>query len=574
MATAGRAEAMQAGIPTPVVRRAADREPGTPRHVAPGSGRPGRGGRRRTAAARRPTAARGCRPVRAEQADRVGEVGERRARPARRRVPGASCSSRCRPTEHAAPAAPRPPPASRTQSHLAKENVEALIARPSTGGTRKPDPRRRGKSRGGKASVTIAIEAYSIRASSSGRARRDVAEQPGGRRRAGVASTTASACTTSGVAGRADDEVPAAVGPAARSRTVAPVRTVAPPAAASAAGSRPTPPRSPAKTGRGRRPGRQCAAAARVRERSRSSSATSCGTAARAEISRAWPAYTPPSSGSTSRSTTSLPRRSSTRSPTLTSVAAELGRRQDGVQARPGQPLAESTPSRRAARGRPAHPSRARHRHAGARGSRGAAAVVAGWTSRRGPTSRARSTASGRRLSIASAPTSTHDPADLGGAQVAADARRALEHDDLDVRPLGRGPVRRGQARRCRHRPRRRRAGVRRGSGTRSACRTSVAAQGTRTAGHGARHSHMKHAPRRGSRRLGVALLLVLTACSAASSRRAPTPAAATAADAGGRVRPATWPTAAEAPADDRRPRPARPGAARDAVGRHRPAGA
>ena len=33
----------------------------------------------------------------------------------------------------------RPPPASRTQSHFAKEYVAALMPRPSTGGTRKPD---------------------------------------------------------------------------------------------------------------------------------------------------------------------------------------------------------------------------------------------------------------------------------------------------------------------------------------------------------------------------------------------------------------------------------------------------
>ena len=63
--------------------------------------------------------------------------------------------------------------------------------------------------------------------------------------------------------------------------------------------------------------------------------------AARAEISRARPAYTPPSSGSTSRSVTSSPNRAATRSPTVTSPSTGSTR----SSRRPGQSLGGEHPT-------------------------------------------------------------------------------------------------------------------------------------------------------------------------------------------------------------------------------------
>ena len=128
-----------------VVRRAADRQPGDGRDQRRGSGPPGRGGRRRTAAARRPSAARGCRR------------GGREARARRDRSASATATSSSsgaggppprgagRPRCAAASRSGRRRP--RTQAHLAKEKVDALIVRPSTGGTRKPEPRQRRQAR-------------------------------------------------------------------------------------------------------------------------------------------------------------------------------------------------------------------------------------------------------------------------------------------------------------------------------------------------------------------------------------------------------------------------------------------
>ncbi len=69
------------------------------------------------------------------------------------------------------------------------------------------------------------------------------------------------------------------------SRAVLEVRTSSP--AATAGGSCPTPPANPANTGSPGTRSASDAAAARISDRSRSRSATICGTAARAEISRA-----------------------------------------------------------------------------------------------------------------------------------------------------------------------------------------------------------------------------------------------------------------------------------------------
>ena len=109
-----------------------------------GSWRPGRGGRRRTAAGRRPSAAHGCRPgSRPARWRRRGRRGRRR--PAPRRVPAGRPPRGAGPARCAESTTPSAAPASRTQPHFANENVDALIRRPSTGGTRKPElvrPRR------------------------------------------------------------------------------------------------------------------------------------------------------------------------------------------------------------------------------------------------------------------------------------------------------------------------------------------------------------------------------------------------------------------------------------------------
>ena len=152
-----------------------------------GSGRRGRGGRRRTAAAPRPSAAPGCRP----------DSPSRRSRPRRSdsdaatsssSVAWSDASSRCRPrevrrTRTSCPSrAPRPP--SLTHRHLANENVDALIRRPSTGGTRNPDdlvsrqPGQRGSAEGQRDHRHRGVL---DRRQLCGRDRRQVAEQPGGR---------------------------------------------------------------------------------------------------------------------------------------------------------------------------------------------------------------------------------------------------------------------------------------------------------------------------------------------------------------------------------------------------------
>ena len=90
------------------------------------------------------------------------------------------------------------------------------------------------------------------------------------------------------------------------SRTVAEVRTSTPPASASALRQPPEAADEPGEHRRVATPAAAAAAAASSEPCSRSS-ATTWGMAARADRFDAWPAYTPPSSGSASRSTTSWP---------------------------------------------------------------------------------------------------------------------------------------------------------------------------------------------------------------------------------------------------------------------------
>ena len=132
--------------------------------------------------------------------------------------------------------------------------------------------------------VTTATEADSTAASSSAacgatsRSNRAVGA-------AGVASTTASASIDSG--SRVEPTVsrkPFSV--RASARPVAPVRTITPGVAASASVSRYMPPSMPAKTG----PSTRVIAAPCSTSEPRRAIASSCGTAARADSSRAWPA--------------------------------------------------------------------------------------------------------------------------------------------------------------------------------------------------------------------------------------------------------------------------------------------
>src|SRR5579884_20918 len=158
-----------------------------------------------------------------------------------------SFSSPCRPSE--ARRITRFPAACASHGHLAVEKVDALIARPSTGGTGNPEP---GSPSGpmaapGKAKVTMAIDAYSIAPSCSTAV---VACSPSSRAASGpgTASTTASA--SKAVPSDSSSRHPSTVFVSALAPT--PTRSSAPcrfASAPTAIGSRPTPPRIPAKTG-------------------------------------------------------------------------------------------------------------------------------------------------------------------------------------------------------------------------------------------------------------------------------------------------------------------------------------
>ena len=268
----------------PVVRRAADREA---RHGRP----PPRGSR--ATRSRWPTAYCGSAPPhrctcastgRTDEPDRVGEVVP---------APAATSSSSVRcsvcllavPAERAAQhqRRRRPAPASRTQSHLAKENVDGLdrAAVDRRHQEARSPSARRGTSRRRNASVTIAIEAYSIRGQLQRRRpaprRRAAGPSPGpgwrGRRRRRRAPRRRGSSPT--------HEAPAALG---RARQVADRRAGADVERRDGAATAPAAARrrraSPRRPGRRRSAAASPAAAARISERSRSSSATSCGTAA------------------------------------------------------------------------------------------------------------------------------------------------------------------------------------------------------------------------------------------------------------------------------------------------------
>ena len=211
-------------MPTPSYAAPQTASPGTRGHGRPDPRRPGRGGRRRTAAARRPSAARGCR--------RVGPRGRSR-RPGRRSDAATSsssgtwrtASSRCRPTEVRS-----------TQQAVAGLADPVPLGEGERRGLDRPAVDRRHEEAGArevghvrgarKASVTTAIEAYSIAGQLARPPRARRRRAAGRSARPGSASTTASASHHLGRRGRPDDEREAVGGARAARAPVAPVRTV------------------------------------------------------------------------------------------------------------------------------------------------------------------------------------------------------------------------------------------------------------------------------------------------------------------------------------------------------------
>ena len=368
------ADATQAGMPTPSYAAPHDREPRQRRHGRPDPGHPAEvadGVLRQSAA---PAGDPGVHR-------RVGDARGRRSRSARTRSTR-SASSRCRtasspwrPTE--ARTTTRPGARSAYQPHFVEEKVTALT---DAAVDRRHQEARAGRQRrnaaAGKARVTSAIDAYShlrrARTAAGGHVR---AQQPrGGGGRDGEDDRVGQDLLRR--PGRADRPAASRSACGRSSRTVAPVRISAPDdAAATAAGSRPTPPRGAPNTGAvlpggvGGRP-----AGARGGEQRALLAARAARAAARVasrDSSSARPAYTPPSSGSTSRSTTARPSRAATNRPTETSSPIRV-RGQPAVERDPGRAPAGEQPAggQRAQVAGDAHHGRRRQRRAGRRGSR------------------------------------------------------------------------------------------------------------------------------------------------------------------------------------------------------------
>ena len=254
-----------------------------------------------------------------------------------------------------------------------------MIETGSPGETRNPEPGRSNSWSKTKLTITTLATATSARAKDARGAisanNREVAG-------AGVASSTASTRSS-----------PALLRSSHRSRsrssprTITSVRTSASPAAI-AAGSRPTPPRMPAKTGEPSGSGSCAAAASGSAPR-----AFNCSPAAARDNRSESPAYTPANKGATSRSSTCSPARSRTYS------ATEMSWSGSGT-------LCCSTETK--STGPVGMPITVRGSGCNEPSARIDAWVVSGCTmSDARPTASARATASGRRASIDSAPTSS-----------------------------------------------------------------------------------------------------------------------------------------------------------------------
>ena len=346
------------------------------------------------------------------------------ARPAPRRAPGGVASSRWRPSEVRSRAARRRPhaPSPTWRRRTSTALIVALLDRRHQE-ARPVSESGQGRCAGRRASRRRRSPTRSRRARPRPTGDGEASSRAVGA--AGVASTTRPACTVSGVVRRADGERPA------RRRTTqrAHGRVECAPRdrpSHERPGRRPMPPGEP-----GEDRDVDCAAPRRpARGASRGAAmASSWGTVAAAEIWRARPAYTPPSSGSTSRSTTSSPSRAATRSPT--EMSSSTGG--DDLRAGAGQPVGRQ----HAGRGQLVEVERHAHQRPRQRPQRTARPDARRRRRRvhdlerraRGPAS----TPSGRRLSIASAPTSTRHPGDLGEAQLAADHGRALQQQHVVV---------------------------------------------------------------------------------------------------------------------------------------------
>ena len=208
---------------------------------------------------------------------------------------------------------------------------------------------------------------------------------------------------------------PAAAGTS--SRTIALVRSCAPDAAATAGGSVPRPPVSVVKTGGGAaggpgRGGGSSEAAAAASDAWRRDASASPGRVASKDSSSDRPAYTPPSSGLTSRSTTSWPNRADTKLATGTSASRAVAGSSGSRLAR-ASPAADSTPLRPSAARSPGTPMNCRAGSGCIPPRLQIRAATAPGLTRcpSSPAPRISSTPSGRRASRASAPSSTLTPA-------------------------------------------------------------------------------------------------------------------------------------------------------------------
>ena len=348
-------------------------------------------------------------------------------------------SSPCRPSEVRRCTRPCPAPASRTQPHLANENVEALIARPSTGGTRKPE------------------ESSSPRTSSRAERQRDhdhrgvldLGQLGGGRgrhRRRGAGRSARPAwrgrrrpprSAPGRSSGRPRPRSRPRCGPArAPSRRSAPAP--APPAPRSACA---IPPGRPAKTGTSLAGQLGARAAARGR---RGTPAAARSRAPRA----AGPGRRTPRRAAARRAGRPPRRRAGwpTRSPTERS--SSTGRPGCSASTR-ASPSSESTPdARELAPGPPARPSPSAAAAGARRGSRSATTATAGCTTS-SPSSRASVDALGPAVEHRLRADVDDHAADLGPPQLAARLGRRLEHGHLvAVRRRGRGPRSARRARR------------------------------------------------------------------------------------------------------------------------------
>ncbi len=331
-----------------------------------------------------------------------------------------SCSSRCRPIEQRITSTPSGLAGGADPVPLGEGERRRLDRPPSTGGTRKPDPCVSGKSRARKASVTIAIEAYSIRASSSAASgttsasSRPVARGRGGEHhRVGVQHL--------GVPGRADHEVPAAVG---RARQVAHGGAGAHVEARRGDDGLRQPADAADQAREHRHVGRL------LQDLGRGPHHRPVPVEQRHDLGHggarrdlAGVAGVHPAEQRLHQPVDDLAAEALLDQPADADVlAVEAGGRQPALERDPGQPEAERTPLSASARVSAGTPISVRGIGRSRPRDQRFAVVVAGCTIRSpSPAARASATASGRRLSIASAPTSTVTPPTSAQGELAAD---------------------------------------------------------------------------------------------------------------------------------------------------------